>query len=74
MPITFFSRKGADCLGKFVGEAERTLRLMFDQAALCAPSIIFLDELDALVPSRNGDHGGGGGSQDQIHASGEFCL
>ena len=31
-PVTFFARKGADCLGKFSGEAERTLRLMFEEA------------------------------------------
>ncbi len=30
-PVTFFSRKGADCLGKFSGEAERTLRLLFEE-------------------------------------------
>ena len=33
-PVTFFARKGADCLGKFSGEAERTLRLMFEEARL----------------------------------------
>jgi len=64
-PVTFFARKGADCLGKFVGEAERTLRLMFQEASTRAPAIIFLDELDALVPAR----GRGAGHQDQIHAS-----
>ncbi len=30
-PVAFFSRKGADCLGKFSGEAERTLRLLFEE-------------------------------------------
>ena len=30
-PVTLFARKGADCLGKFAGEAERTLRLLFDE-------------------------------------------
>lgn len=30
-PVAFFARKGADCLGKFSGEAERTLRLLFDE-------------------------------------------
>eukprot|EP00887_Chlorella_sp_A99_P007781 scaffold20.g7781.t1 len=30
-PVTFFARKGADCLGKFHGEAERTLRLLFEE-------------------------------------------
>jgi SpoVK/Ycf46/Vps4 family AAA+-type ATPase len=29
--VTFFARKGADCLGKFHGEAERTLRLLFEE-------------------------------------------
>lgn len=32
--VSFFSRKGADCLGKFLGEAERTLRLLFDEVQL----------------------------------------
>lgn len=33
MPVTFFARKGADCLGKFHGEAERTLRLLFEEVS-----------------------------------------
>ncbi|GFH06041.1 PHD-type domain-containing protein [Haematococcus lacustris] len=51
-PVAFYVRKGADCLGKYVGDAERTLRLLFDDARARAPSIIFLDELDALAPAR----------------------
>lgn len=31
VPIHFFARKGADCLGKFAGEAERSLRLLFEE-------------------------------------------
>ena len=31
--VTFFMRKGADCLSKWVGEAERQLRLLFEQAS-----------------------------------------
>lgn len=65
VPVTFYARKGADCLGKFVGEAERTLRLMFQEASRSAPAIIFLDEIDALVPGRAARSG----TQDQIHAS-----
>ena len=119
-PVTFFARKGADCLGKFHGEAERTLRLLFEevragragslvraggggcmvwvvetllphkpqctafaaapttravllllllllpQASRRAPALIFLDELDALVPARAARAGG----SDQIYASG----
>jgi len=60
--ISFFMRKGADCLSKWVGEAERQLRLLFDEARACQPSIIFFDEIDGLAPVRSA-------KQDQIHAS-----
>ncbi|EDR02326.1 uncharacterized protein LACBIDRAFT_146695, partial [Laccaria bicolor S238N-H82] len=58
----FFMRKGADCLSKWVGEAERQLRLLFEEARSCQPSIIFFDEIDGLAPVRSS-------KQDQIHAS-----
>lgn len=32
--VSFFMRKGADCLSKWVGESERQLRLLFDQVKL----------------------------------------
>ncbi|KAJ7755188.1 AAA-domain-containing protein [Mycena metata] len=60
--ITFFMRKGADILSKWVGEAERQLRLLFDEARAHQPSIIFFDEIDGLAPVRSS-------KQDQIHAS-----
>ncbi|CAM9684766.1 unnamed protein product [Chrysoparadoxa australica] len=60
--VAFFMRKGADCLSKWVGEAERQLRLLFDQARAHQPSIIFFDEIDGLAPVRSA-------KQDQIHAS-----
>lgn len=44
--LAFFMRKGADCLSKWVGEAERQLRLLFEEAKACQPSIIFFDEID----------------------------
>uniref|UniRef100_A0A8C9T906 ATPase family AAA domain-containing protein 2 n=1 Tax=Scleropages formosus TaxID=113540 RepID=A0A8C9T906_SCLFO len=47
--VAFFMRKGADCLSKWVGESERQLRLLFDQAYQMRPSIIFFDEIDALM-------------------------
>jgi len=43
-------RKGADCLSKWVGEAERQLRLLFEEARNCQPSIILFDEIDGLAP------------------------
>ncbi|GME99024.1 unnamed protein product [[Candida] boidinii] len=60
--ITFFMRKGADCLSKWVGEAERHLRLLFEEAKQQQPSIIFFDEIDGLAPVRSS-------KQEQIHAS-----
>lgn len=50
--IAYFARKGADCLGKYVGDAERQLRLLFQVAEKCQPSIIFFDEIDGLAPCR----------------------
>uniref|UniRef100_A0A0C3TVB8 AAA+ ATPase domain-containing protein n=1 Tax=Guillardia theta (strain CCMP2712) TaxID=905079 RepID=A0A0C3TVB8_GUITC len=60
--ISFFMRKGADCLSKYHGEAERQLRLLFAEAARLQPSIIFFDEIDGLAPVRSS-------RQDQIHSS-----
>ncbi|XP_041931933.1 ATPase family AAA domain-containing protein 2-like isoform X1 [Alosa sapidissima] len=60
--VAFFMRKGADCLSKWVGESERHLRLLFDQAYQMRPSIIFFDEIDGLAPVRSS-------RQDQIHSS-----
>uniref|UniRef100_A0A672YDR3 ATPase family AAA domain containing 2 n=1 Tax=Sphaeramia orbicularis TaxID=375764 RepID=A0A672YDR3_9TELE len=60
--VSFFMRKGADCLSKWVGESERQLRLLFEQAYQMRPSIIFFDEIDGLAPVRSS-------RQDQIHSS-----
>ncbi|EDN02960.1 YTA7 protein [Histoplasma capsulatum] len=60
--VTFYMRKGADALSKWVGEAERQLRLLFDEARKTQPSIIFFDEIDGLAPVRSS-------KQEQIHAS-----
>uniref|UniRef100_A0A8C1X029 ATPase family AAA domain-containing protein 2 n=1 Tax=Cyprinus carpio TaxID=7962 RepID=A0A8C1X029_CYPCA len=60
--VAFFMRKGADCLSKWVGESERQLRLLFDQAYQMRPSIIFFDEIDGIAPVRSS-------RQDQIHSS-----
>ena len=48
--ITFYMRKGADALSKWVGEAERQLRLLFEEARTNQPSIIFFDEIDGNTP------------------------
>jgi transitional endoplasmic reticulum ATPase len=48
----FFSVNGPEIIHKFVGESEQHLRKIFDEATRQAPSIIFLDEIDAIAPRR----------------------
>jgi transitional endoplasmic reticulum ATPase len=49
---TFFSINGPEIMSKFYGESEARLREIFQQAQQNAPSIIFIDELDAIAPKR----------------------
>ena len=49
----FISIKGPELLSKWVGESERGVREIFRKARQAAPCIIFLDEIDALVPRRS---------------------
>lgn len=48
----FFSINGPEIMSKFYGESEARLREIFHQAQQNAPSIIFIDELDAIAPKR----------------------
>ena len=49
---TFFRISPADVLSKWVGEAEQNIKKLFDTAAAEPRSIIFIDEIEALVPAR----------------------
>ncbi len=49
----FFVIDGPEIVSKFVGETEAKLRQVFDEAARDAPSVIFIDEIDALCPKRD---------------------
>lgn len=44
--------KGAELMDKWVGSSERAVRELFQRARDSAPSLIFLDEVDALAPRR----------------------
>ncbi len=48
----FITINGPEVVSKFVGEAEERLRTIFAEAEENAPSIIFIDELDAIAPKR----------------------
>ncbi|MBN1841093.1 MAG: CDC48 family AAA ATPase [Deltaproteobacteria bacterium] len=48
----FFSISGPEVVHKFYGESEAHLRKIFSEATQKAPSIVFLDEIDAIAPKR----------------------
>jgi transitional endoplasmic reticulum ATPase len=48
----FFSVSGPEIIHKFYGESEAHLRKIFEEASRKGPSIIFLDEIDAIAPKR----------------------
>jgi transitional endoplasmic reticulum ATPase len=54
---SFFSVSGPEIIHKFYGESEAKLREVFEEAEKAAPSIVFIDELDAIAPHRE-DAGG----------------
>jgi cell division protease FtsH len=56
--VPFFSLSGSDFVEMFVGVGAARVRDMFQQAQQKAPSIIFIDELDALGKSRGGNVAG----------------
>jgi len=52
--FTFFAASPADIFSMWIGEGEKAVARLFEDARAAAPSIVFLDEIDALVPSRMG--------------------
>ncbi|MFH1393396.1 MAG: CDC48 family AAA ATPase [Candidatus Micrarchaeota archaeon] len=55
----FILISGAQVLSKYVGESEKAVREIFRKARMAAPCILFIDEIDALVPRRRGSGDGG---------------
>ncbi|MFQ6105537.1 MAG: CDC48 family AAA ATPase, partial [Candidatus Hydrothermarchaeaceae archaeon] len=53
----FTTINGPEIMSKFYGESEENLRKMFRGAEENAPSIIFIDEIDAIAPKREEVHG-----------------
>jgi transitional endoplasmic reticulum ATPase len=61
------SVKGAELLSKWVGDSERAVRELFRRAREAAPTLVFLDEVDALAPTRG--QGTDGGTADRVVAA-----
>ncbi|GGQ42719.1 AAA family ATPase [Couchioplanes azureus] len=61
------SVKGAELLSKWVGDSERAVRELFRRAREAAPTLVFLDEVDALAPTRG--QATDGGTTDRVVAA-----
>lgn len=59
LDATFFRISAADMLSKWVGEAEQNVKKLFDAAAAAERAVIFIDEIEAMVPARRDDSGSG---------------
>lgn len=55
--VNFISVKGPSLISKFIGESERAIREVFKIAKQASPTILFFDEIDAIVPKRGSDTG-----------------
>ncbi len=55
----FISIKGPEVMSKWVGESEKAVREIFKRAKQVAPAIIFIDEIDSIVPRRGSASGPG---------------
>ena len=53
----FILLNGPEIMSKFYGESEKKVREIFDDAEKNAPSIIFIDEIDAIAPKREDSQG-----------------
>jgi transitional endoplasmic reticulum ATPase len=53
----FIATKSSDLLSKWYGESEQQIARLFARARQVAPCVIFIDELDSLVPARGGSMG-----------------
>ena len=63
--VPFFSISGSDFLEMYVGVGAARVRDLFDQAKKNAPSIIFIDEIDAVGRHRGAGMGGGHDEREQ---------
>lgn len=63
--VPFFNISGSDFVEMFVGVGASRVRDMFEQAKKQAPSIIFIDEIDAVARARGAGWGGGNDEREQ---------
>lgn len=64
--VNFISVKGPSIMSKYVGESERAIRDVFKTAKQAAPSILYFDEIESIVPVRGRDSGAGAAFTERV--------
>ncbi len=59
LKATFFNVKSSSILSKYFGESSKLITSLYDSARKHAPSIVFIDEMDSITQSREGEVGEG---------------
>lgn len=59
LDAVFYTVSAADLLSKWVGEAEQNVKALFDAASAEKRAVIFIDEIEALIPARREEGGSG---------------
>jgi transitional endoplasmic reticulum ATPase len=59
LDATFFAIAPAEILNKWVGESEKNIRKLFDTARNCPKAVVFIDEVESLIPKRRDAEAGG---------------
>ncbi len=59
LDATFFAIAPSEILNKWVGESEKNIRKLFESARACPKAVIFIDEVESLIPKRRDAEAGG---------------
>jgi transitional endoplasmic reticulum ATPase len=59
LDATFFAIAPAEILNKWVGESEKNIRKLFEAARAAAKAVVFIDEVESLIPKRRDAEAGG---------------
>ncbi|MFB6234733.1 MAG: AAA family ATPase [Halopenitus sp.] len=64
--VNFIKVAGPELLDRYVGESEKAVREVFERARQAAPTIVFLDEIDAIATERGAGGGGESGVGERV--------
>ena len=64
--INFISVKGPSIMSRYIGESEKAIREVFRVARQAAPSILYFDEIESLIPASAGENAGSGATEKRV--------